>query len=208
MSTSERLIDGPFAKRLVTVCGLVPAVLLVWDAYHDQLGVNHVNFVIRTTGIVGLVLLVLSLVITPLRTLTGWNTLIAVRRNLGVLGCLYLATHFLIFFGLDRQASVASTLSEIATRRYLWFGTSSLALMIPLTLTSTDRMVSWLGPVRWKALHRLTYVIAIGAVIHYYLLVKSDVRQPLAFAGAVALLLGYRLVNHYVGRQTRAGAET
>ena len=204
MSTSEALIDGRFAKRLVIVCGLVPAALLAWDAYHDQLGVNHVNFAIRTTGLVGLVLLVLSLVITPLRRLTGWNVLIAVRRNLGVLGCFYLAIHFAIFFWLDRQASVASTLSEIATRRYLWFGTSSLALIVPLTVTSTDRMVSWMGPQRWKALHRLTYVIAIGAVVHYYLLVKSDVRQPLAFAGVVGVLLGYRLVSHYFAVRRKA----
>ena len=182
MSTSEAVIDARFAKRLVTVCGLVPAALLVWDAYHDQLGVNHVNFAIRTTGLVGLVLLVLSLVITPLRRLTGWNLLIAIRRNLGVLGCLYLSIHFIIFFWLDRQASVASTLNEIAMRRYLWFGTSSLALMLPLTLTSTDGMVSWLGATRWKALHRLAYLIAIGAVVHYYLLVKSDVRQPLVIS--------------------------
>ena len=208
MSTSEPLIDRRFAKRLVIVCGLVPAALLVWDGSHDQLGVNHVNFAIRTTGLIGLVLLVLSLVITPLRQMTGWSVLIAVRRNLGVLACLYLATHFAIFFWFDRQASVASTLSEIATRRYLWFGSSSLALMIPLTVTSTDSMLSWMGPTRWKALHRLTYAIAIGAVLHYYLLVKSDVRQPLAFAGVVAVLLGYRFVNYYVGLQRKVAAAT
>jgi ferredoxin-NADP reductase/DMSO/TMAO reductase YedYZ heme-binding membrane subunit len=199
MSTSDRVIDTRFAKRLVLVSGLVPAALLLWDASRDQLGVNDVNFAIRTTGMVGLLLLTLSLVITPLRALTGWNTLIAVRRNLGVLGFFYVAAHFAIFFLLDREGSVTSTFSEIVKRRYLWFGTGALVLMIPLTLTSTDGMVVWLGAKRWKLLHRLAYAIAIGAVAHYYLLVKSDVRQPLAFAAVIGLLLGYRAVAHYVG---------
>ncbi|MEO6223670.1 MAG: hypothetical protein ABIP90_10485, partial [Vicinamibacterales bacterium] len=110
MPISEPLIDGRFAKRLVMVSGVVPAMLLVWDANHGQLGVNGVNFALRTTGLVGLVLLALSLVITPLRALTGWNRLIAVRRNLGLLGFFYIVAHFSIFFWLDREASVSSTL--------------------------------------------------------------------------------------------------
>ena len=195
MSTSERVLDTLFAKWLVIVNGLIPAVLLVWDAYHGQLGVNNVNFAIRTTGLVGLVFITLSLVVTPLRALTGWNKLIAIRRNLGVFGFVYLAAHFLIFFWWDRMGSVSSTASEIVTRRYLWFGAGALLLMIPLNVTSTDNMVSRLGSANWKRLHRLAYVIAIGAVIHYYLLVKSDVRQPLAFAGVIGLLLLYRVVK-------------
>src|SRR5687767_1073093 len=85
------LIDGRFAKRLVIACGAVPGLLLAWDAYRGQLGVNEVNFAIRTTGLLGLVFLPLSLAVTPLRRLTGWATLIAVRRNLGVFGFLYIA---------------------------------------------------------------------------------------------------------------------
>ena len=204
MSTSERLIDGRFAKRVVLASGAVPAVLLMWDAWHGQLGVNSVNFAIRTTGMVGIVLITLSLLITPLRALTGWNLAIAVRRNLGVLGFFYLAAHFLIFFAFDRMGDVSSTFSEIVKRRYLWFGTGALLLMLPLALTSTDGMVSRLGPTLWKRLHRLAYVIATGAVVHYYLLVKSDVRLPLAFAGAVGLLLGFRLVSHYVALRAAA----
>lgn len=208
MSTSERLIDGRFAKRVVLASGAVPAVLLLWDAWHGQLGVNNVNFAIRTTGMVGIVLITLSLLITPLRALTGWNLAIAVRRNLGVLGFFYLAAHFLIFFAFDRMGDVSSTLSEIVKRRYLWFGTGALLLMIPLALTSTDGMVSRLGPTLWKRLHRLAYVIAMGAVVHYYLLVKSDVRLPLAFAGAVGVLLGFRLVSHYVALRAAAHKAT
>ncbi len=206
MSTSERLVDTRFAKQLAIVSGLVPAALLVWDAYRDELGVNNVNFAIRTTGMIGLVLITLSLMITPARALTGWNRLIAVRRNLGVLGFLYLAAHLAIFFWFDRQGSVSSTLAEIGTRRYLWFGTGAIALMVPLFVTSTDGWVTRLGAARWKRLHRLVYVIAAAAVVHYYLLVKSDVRQPLAFAGVVGVLLGYRAVAHYVRLRATARA--
>jgi ferredoxin-NADP reductase/DMSO/TMAO reductase YedYZ heme-binding membrane subunit len=206
MSTSERVLDTPFAKRLVIVNGLVPAALLVWDAYRHQLGVNDVNFAIRTTGLIGLVLITLALAITPFRTLTGWNRVIAIRRNLGVIGFGYLAAHFTIFFLFDRQASVRSTLTEIVMRRYLWFGTGALVLMAPLALTSTDAMVTRLGAKHWKLLQRLAYLIAIGAAIHYYLLVKADVRQPLAFGGVIAALLLYRVVAHYVGLRSEVRA--
>ncbi len=206
MPTSESFIDTGFAKRLAIVNGCVPAAILLWDALRHQLGVNEVNFAIRTTGLIGLILITLALMVTPLRALTGWTRLIAIRRNLGVTAFFYLATHFLIFFWFDRQHSVASTLTEIVMRKYLWFGTLALALMVPLALTSTDSMVERLGARRWKRLQRLSYVIAVAGVIHYYMLVKSDVRQPLAFAAAIGLLLLYRLVADYVGlrREVRA----
>jgi glycine betaine catabolism B len=198
MSTSEPLLDTRLLKQLTLISTLVPAALLAWDAWHGQLGVNAVDFVIRTTGLVGLVLITLSLLVTPVRELTGWNRAIAMRRGLGVAGFAYLALHALVFFLLDRQASVSSTVHEIATRRYLWFGTGALLLMIPLAATSTDAMVSRLGATAWKRLHRLAYPIAIAAVIHYYLLVKSDVTQPLAFAAVIGALLLYRLVRQYL----------
>jgi ferredoxin-NADP reductase/DMSO/TMAO reductase YedYZ heme-binding membrane subunit len=206
MPTSESFLDTRFAKRLAIVNACVPAVLLVWDAWRHQLGVNEVNFAIRTTGLIGLILLTLALAVTPLRVFTGWNRLIAMRRNFGVIGFFYLASHFLIFFLFDRQASVSSTLTEIVTRKYLWFGATALVLMIPLAITSTDRMVQRVGARRWKRLHRLVYVIAIAGVVHYYLLVKSDVRQPLWFAGVIGALLLYRLVAHYLGLRADARA--
>jgi ferredoxin-NADP reductase/DMSO/TMAO reductase YedYZ heme-binding membrane subunit len=197
MSTSK-LVDTHFAKWLVIVNGLVPLAVLTWDAERHQLGVNEVNFAIHTTGLVGLVLLTLSLMITPLRRFTKWNALVAIRRNLGVLGFTYILIHFLIFFWWDRDGSVASTATEIVERVYLWFGFGALVLMIPLALTSTDAMVSRLGPRRWKLLHRLAYVVIGAGVVHYYLLVKSDTRQPIAFGIAVGALLLYRFVAHEV----------
>lgn len=197
MSTS-RFVDGPFAKRFVIACALVPALVLAWDAYRGQLGVNGVNYAIRSTGMLGLVFLMLSLLVTPLRVLTGWNVLISVRRNLGVFGFLFILAHFVTYFLFDRGADVADTVGEIIDRRYLWFGFGALVLMIPLALTSTDGMVSRLGPRRWKALHRLVYLAVLGGVIHFYLLVKSDTRRPLAFAGVFAGLILFRIVRHEI----------
>ncbi len=198
MSSSDRIVDNKFAKLLVSINALVPAALLVWDAFHNGLGVNDVNFAIKTTGLIGLILLVVSLLITPLRKLTGWQTLIAVRRNLGVIGFLYIAAHFLIFFWWDQDGSVRTTVSEIIDRPYLWFGFGALVLMLPLAVTSTDGMLSRLGAKRWKLLHRLAYPAIIGGVIHYLLLVKSDHRQPTVFAVILGAALLYRMVTHYL----------
>ncbi len=208
MSTSDaKLVDNRFAKHLIIINALVPAAFLIWDAFRSQLGVNEVNFAIRTTGLVGLVLLVLSLAITPLRKLTGWNTLIAVRRNLGVIGFLYILAHFLIFYWWDREGSIGSTLREIIERPYLWFGFGALVLMAPLAITSTDGMVARLGGKRWKRLHRLAYPAVIAGVIHYILLVKSDIRQPAAFAIVLGGLLAYRGVAALVPKKKKPKAK-
>jgi ferredoxin-NADP reductase/DMSO/TMAO reductase YedYZ heme-binding membrane subunit len=195
---TSKLIDGRFAKWLVIVNGLVPAALLVWDAFTHQLGVDEVNFAILTTGIVGLVLLVASLAITPLRKLTGWAGLISIRRNLGVLGFCYILAHFTIFFWFDRDHDIASTISEILKRDYLWFGFGALLLMVPLAITSTDGMVSRLGAKRWKLLHRLNYVIVSAGVVHFYLERKSDKGAPTIFAIVLGALLAYRIAAHYL----------
>jgi len=208
MPTSNALptFDGKFAKWFVIACGLVPGALLVWDGYRGQLGVNDVNFAIRSTGILGLVFLTLSLCITPIRRITGWNWLIGVRRNIGVFGFSYIAAHFLIFFWYDRSHSVSSTLTEIVERVYLWFGTGALVIMIPLALTSTDAAVQKLGARRWKLLHRLAYIAVLLGVIHFYLLVKADTTRPLAFAIVFGGLMLYRLIRHYLDLRAEVAA--
>ncbi len=204
MSTSEAaarpapLVDARLARRLAWINGLVPALVLAWDATQGQLGVNDVNYAIRTTGKLSIVFLTLSLLVTPLRRLTGWHQLIAARRSLGLYGFFYGLLHFAIFFVFEREASLGSTAGEIVARRYLWFGFGALLLMVPLAVTSTDGMVSRLGAKRWKLLHRLSYAVVIGAVVHFWMLVKSDLRQPIAFAAVVGTMLAYRAVFHYV----------
>jgi glycine betaine catabolism B len=197
MSTS-RVVDTRFAKLLVIINACVPAAILVWDALHHQLGVNEVNYAIRTTGLLGLVCLVSSLAITPLRWLTGWQQLIAIRRNLGVAGFVYISAHFFIFFWWDRDRSVSSTVHEIIEREYIWYGFGALVAMIPLAITSTDAMVSRLGARPWKTLHRLNYAIVVAGCIHYLLLVKSDLRAPIAFLSVTGALLGFRVLSREI----------
>jgi ferredoxin-NADP reductase/DMSO/TMAO reductase YedYZ heme-binding membrane subunit len=183
-----------FVKFLVLVNAAVPGTLLAWDAWHHQLGANPVNFAILTTGMLALVFLMLTMLVTPLRKVTGWNWLIFARRTFGLYAFFYALAHFSIFFALDRSFSVSSTLTEMVKRKYLIIGSIGLLVMVPLAVTSTNAMIKRLGAKRWHALHRLAYVAAICGVIHFYMQVKADVRKPLAFAGALAVLLGYRVV--------------
>lgn len=186
-----------YYRNLVILAGIGPLLMLGWDAWHDQLGANGVNNALHITGILSLVFLFISLLITPVRAITGWNSIIAYRRALGLYGFAYAAIHFVIYVALDRMGSVSSTIEEIVSRRFLLVGFIALALMLPLAVTSTNAMIRKLGPFRWKLLHRLAYVAAILGVVHYYMLVKSDVRQPLAFAAVLTPILGFRSVKHY-----------
>ena len=171
----------------------MPLFLLGWDALHHALGANPQNFAILTTGLMALIFLVLTLAVTPVRKWTGWNWLLSFRRMLGLYAFFYACLHFLLFFSLDRSFSISSTLAEMLKRKYLIVGSTALLVMAPLAITSTNGMIKRLGGKRWRALHRLAYVAAIAGVIHYYLQVKADIRQPLAFGALLGLLLGYRV---------------
>jgi ferredoxin-NADP reductase/DMSO/TMAO reductase YedYZ heme-binding membrane subunit len=186
-----------FLRALVILNGLVPLVMLGWDAYRGQLGANSVNSSLHITGILSLVFLFLSLLMSPLRWMTNWGGWLAFRRALGLYGFFYAVVHLLIYVGFDRALSLTSTLNEIWMRRFLQVGAIAIVLMIPLAVTSTNKMIQRMGPKRWKRLHRLTYAVVILGVLHYYMLVKSDVRQPLAFAGVLTVLLGSRVGRHY-----------
>ncbi len=186
-----------FYRYLVIVNGAVPLMVLLWDAYQGQLGANSVNYALHVSGILSLIFLLLSLLMSPMRWLTGWGGWIAFRRTLGLFGFFYSLLHLGIYVGFDRGLNLASTLQEIWMRRFLQVGTAAVFLMIPLAATSTNSMIRWVGPKNWKRLHRSSYLVAILGVVHYYLLVKSDIRQPVAFAVVVTGLLGARAVRHY-----------
>jgi ferredoxin-NADP reductase/DMSO/TMAO reductase YedYZ heme-binding membrane subunit len=193
-----------YYRNLVVLAGFGPLLMLSWDAWNDQLGANGVNNALHITGILSLVFLFISLVITPLRTITGWNSIIAYRRALGLYGFAYAALHFGIYVVLDRTGNVADTVQEILSRRFLMVGFVALAIMLPLAVTSTNTMIRKLGPRRWKLLHRLAYVATVLGVVHYYMLVKSDVRQPLAFAAVLTPILGFRGVKYYLDLRREA----
>ena len=196
-----------FAKVLVLVNAAVPLALMAWDSWHQKLGANPVNFLIRTTGMLALIFLMLTMLVTPLRKVSGWNWIISSRRTLGLYAFLYASLHFLIFFSMDRGFNVSGTLSEMVKRKYLIVGSTGLLVMVPLAVTSTNAMIKKLGGKRWRALHRLAYVAAIAGALHYYMLVKADTRQPLAFAAVLAILLGWRLVENWRQRKPSPAAD-
>jgi sulfoxide reductase heme-binding subunit YedZ len=186
------LFDPAFAQRLVLLNGLFPLALCGWDGLLGQLGANPLEFILRLTGGLALVLLTLTLTVTPLVAWFGPPWLIRLRRTLGLLAFFYASLHFLAYAWFDKAFDLASVVVDVLRRPFILFGMLGFLVMVPLALTSTDRMVKRLGAARWKRLHRLTYVAAVAGVIHFYLFVKADTTMPAAFAAIVGFLLVYR----------------
>jgi sulfoxide reductase heme-binding subunit YedZ len=190
-------MDIKFYKLLLFVNALVPLALLGWDWRGGRLGANPLDFVTRTTGTLTLVFLVLTLSVTPLRKWTGANWLVRLRRMLGLYAFFYGALHLTAYVWFDKSFDASAIAQDVARRWFILVGFLAFTSMVPLAVTSTDKMIKRLGGKRWQKLHRLTYLAAAAGVFHYYLLVKSDVRKPLLFAAAVAFLLGYRAYVSY-----------
>ena len=190
------------AKPLVFAACLVPLGLLVWRGFTGGLTANPIEFVTHRTGDWTLRLLLVTLAVTPLRRLTGWNAVIRLRRMLGLFAFFYGSLHLLTYVVLDHFFAFGSMLEDLTDRRFVTAGFTGFVLMIPLALTSTQAMVRRLGGRRWQALHRLVYVSAGAGVVHYLWLVKADLRPPLVYAALLALLLGFRL---YWALARRAG---
>ena len=182
-----------FKAALFTLC-LAPLARLVFFAFTDRLGANPIEFVLRSLGTWTLTLLLVTLSITPLRRLTGWNSLIRVRRMLGLFAFFYVCLHFLTYAGVDQSFDLNAIVADVIKRPYITVGFTCFVLLIPLAVTSTNAMQRRLGGKRWQQLHRLVYFIAVGGVVHYLWLVKKDLTQPLLYGLALAVLLGVRFV--------------
>ena len=181
-------------KPLLFLLCLAPLARLVFFAFTDRLGVNPIEFVLRSFGTWTLVMLLITLSITPLRRLTGWNSLIRLRRMLGLFAFFYASLHFLTYAGVDQSFDLSAILADVVEHPYITVGFTSFVLLIPLAVTSTNAMQRRLGGKRWQQLHRLVYVIAAGGVVHYLWLVKKDITQPVLYGLALLVLLGMRLV--------------
>ena len=195
--------DTRFAKLVLLVNGLVPLTLLLWDVYHKRVGANPLEFVTRTTGVLTLVFLLVSLSVTPLRRITGLNWLTRFRRMLGLFAFFYGSLHLMTYIAFDRFFHLTTVPGDVVKRPFIAIGMTSFFLMVPLAITSTDKMVKRLGGKRWIRLHRIVYASGIFGVLHYYMLVKSDVRIPMTFAFLLALLLGFRVLAKYYASQNR-----
>jgi DMSO/TMAO reductase YedYZ heme-binding membrane subunit len=187
--------DARFAKFVLFVNSAVPLALLGWDALHGNLGANPIEFAIRTTGMLTLIFLLLTLTVTPIRKLTGWNWLSHFRRMLGLYAFFYGSMHFLTYFGFYQSFNVKHVVTDTVARPFILFGMTALLLMVPLAITSTNGMIKRMGAKRWKRLHWLIYPTAIAGVLHYYLLVKADVLKPELFAVVLGLLFWQRVAG-------------
>ena len=193
--------DVRFVKAVVFVNALVPLGLLFWDLYHKRVGPNPLQFATTTTGMLTLIFLSLTVAITPLRKIFGFNALVKLRRMLGLFAFFYGTLHLLTYIAFDRQFDFISVGPDVVRRPFILAGMVAFLLMVPLAITSTNKMVKRLGGKRWAKLHRLVYLSVIAGVVHFWILVKSDTSLPLTFAFIVLFLLGYRLLAKYAPPQ-------
>jgi sulfoxide reductase heme-binding subunit YedZ len=179
-------------RRVVFAAALVPAAALVYGAFTGNLTANPIDYITDTTGTSALTFLILSLSVTPLRRVTGWNELIRLRRMLGLFAFFYACLHLLTWSVLDWFFDFASMAEDIVERPFITIGMTTFLLLLPLAATSTAGMIRRLGR-RWQKLHRLVYVAGVTAVIHFWWIVKADIREPRLWAFALSMLLGFRL---------------
>jgi sulfoxide reductase heme-binding subunit YedZ len=189
-------------QALTIAIGTLPAASLAVSALTDGLGANPVERVTHVTGDWALRFLLLSLAVTPLRRLFGWNWAAPLRRTLGLTAFGYACLHYLIYLGLEHFFDWQLIVEDVLKRRYVWAGFAAFLCLMSLAVTSTRAMIRRLGR-RWVSLHRLVYLAAALAVIHFLWLVKSDLREPLLYAAVLTLLLGLRLWFQLVRSRTR-----
>lgn len=178
-------------RRVIFAAALVPAAALVYGAFTDNLGANPIDYITDTTGLTALTFLIITLTVTPLRRLTGRNEIIRLRRMLGLLAFFYACLHMSTWLVLDWFFDFASMAADVVERPFITLGMTTFLLLLPLAVTSTAGMIRRLGK-RWQQLHRLIYVAAATAIIHYWWVVKADFREPRLFALALSVLLGFR----------------
>jgi sulfoxide reductase heme-binding subunit YedZ len=171
---------------------LGPLIWLIVAFFTDDLTANPIEYLTNQTGFSALVLLILTLTVTPARRLTGWNELIKLRRMLGLFAFFYGTLHLLIWVVLDKFFDVPFMVEDIVERPFITIGMTTWVLLLPLAITSTKGMIRRLGR-RWQRLHRLSYVAAITGIVHFWWKVKADTREPQLWAMVLALLLGFRL---------------
>lgn len=184
-------------KALVFLLCLAPLALLLWKAAHRNLGANPIEFITHATGDWTLRFLLLTLAITPARRLLKTPGLIRYRRMLGLFAFFYGALHFVTYIWLDKFFDLPEMLKDVAKRRFITAGALALLAMTPLAITSTAGWIRRLGGRNWQRLHRLVYLSAAAGVVHYWWLVKSDIRAPAAYAVILALLLGLRKMRRH-----------
>jgi sulfoxide reductase heme-binding subunit YedZ len=192
-------------KAVVFVLGLIPVAKMAWLTITQQL-VEPIEHITRGTGDWVLYFLCITLAVTPLRRLGGWNWLLKLRREFGLFAFFYACLHFMTFLWFDHFFDVAEMWKDVLKRPFITVGFTAFVLLIPLAVTSTNGMIRRLGGKRWQWLHRLIYLIAPLGILHFWWMKagKNDFQEPIIFGAIVALLLGLRLYWRLVKPAPRA----
>jgi len=198
-----KVLSSKWTKAFAFLLCLVPLFLLGCGYYEQKLGANPVEKITHTTGDWTIRFLLITLSVTPLRKLLNQPKLARFRRMWGLFAFFYGSLHFTTWLWLDKGFDLNEMWQDIVKRRFITVGMLALVLMVPLAITSTAGWVRRLGFARWQLLHRLVYFSALAGVIHYYWLVKSDVRLPLLYGAILALLMTYRLVTWMLSKSTK-----
>ena len=193
----NRLLMHRVTKPAVFALALAPFAWLLWGALANRLGANPAEALVRSTGDWTLRLLCLTLAVTPLRQWTGWHALARLRRMLGLFTFFYASWHALAYAWLDMGLVVADIARDIAKRPFILVGFTAFVLLVPLAATSFNGAVRALGAARWQALHRLVYVIALLALLHFFWMRagKNDFAEWTVYAALLAVLLGWRVAG-------------
>ena len=184
---------GKLAKPFVFVLALAPLGYLVFAVLTGRTSANPAEDIILTTGIWALRFLLLTLAITPIRRVTGWNPIIGYRRTFGLFAFFYATAHLVSYVAFDRVFVWSEVGADIAKRPFITAGMTAFALMVPLAITSTKGWIRRLGR-RWQLLHRLVYASAVVACVHFIWKVKVVIGEPIYYAAVLAALLGFRLL--------------
>ena len=186
--------DVRFYKLLIGVNALLPLTLLIYDWANGRLGANPIEFFLRSTGVLTLSFLLITLAVTPLRKLFGWNQLIKFRRMLGLFAFFYGCVHLITYSIFDKSLGFSGIVEDVIQRPFIAIGMIAFAMLVPLAITSTNKMLKRLGGKNWARLHKLTYAAAALGVIHFWMIVKSDIFYPAMFGLVLAVSLLIRLV--------------
>lgn len=182
-------------KKIIFLICLVPLARLFWLGFNDDLTANPIEFVEHQTGYWTLFILLATLTLTPIKILTKTAWVIQLRRMLGLFMFFYACLHIIVYTYLDYNFLWAEIIEDITKHPYIIVGLIAFILTIPLAMTSSNKMIKRLGK-RWKSLHQSVYLIAILGVLHFWWLVKKDIREPLLFAVILSILFAVRYRYH------------
>lgn len=186
-------------KPLVFLLCLLPLVMMLVFGPQGRVVADPAGFIIHQTGEWALKFLILTLAVTPLRKIFHWSWLPPLRRMLGLYAFFYAVVHLSIYLAADLGFSLTALWTETVKHPYILAGMVSALIMLPLAITSTDRMIKRLGGVNWRRLHQLAYLAALSGVLHFYLMKvsKNHTEEPLMYTGVLLLLLAYRVADHF-----------